>query len=272
MPANVSRRASAKDVARLAGVSTATVTRVLNSPERVHAETERVLREAVASGETELDSAGWAPVRSYLSDLSRRRAAQGFTPSETAVFVFSIRPPLFARVDDFGVPLRGLVNNAGISTPPSTVADMSGERINHTMLVNSVSPMIVARHAVHRMAVSRGGSGGAIVNVSSRLSELGAAGRHVDYAASKAALDGFTRGLGREVVGDGIRVNAVRPGVIDTEIYASIGEPDRAQQMASMIPMGRPGRAEEVADAIVWLLSDESSYVSACLVEVSGGR
>lgn len=179
---------------------------------------------------------------------------------------------LFAEVDRFGAPLRGLVNNAGISTPPANVADMDASRLQRTMLINALSPMLVARNAVRRMAISAGGSGGAIVNVSSRLSELGAAGRHVDYAASKAAIDGFTRGLGREVVADGVRVNGVRPGVIDTEMYASIGEPGRAQQMSGMLPIGRPGRAEEVAETIVWLLSDEASYISACLVDVSGGR
>src|SRR5262249_8901659 len=124
---------------------------------------------------------------------------------------------VFAEVDVFGVPLKGLVNNVGVSTTPSPLAEMSTERITRTMLVNAVSPMMLARRAVQRMAISRGGSGGAIVNVSSRLSELGAAGRHVDYAASKAAVDGFTRGLGREVVADGVRVNGVRPGVIDTD-------------------------------------------------------
>jgi NAD(P)-dependent dehydrogenase (short-subunit alcohol dehydrogenase family) len=223
---------------------------------------------------------GWSVLLTYRADAAAARSVvdqcvelgvrAGAVPFDAADL--DAIDPLFAEVDGFGVPLRGLVNNAGISTPPSTVADMSVERINSTILINSVSPMIIARNAVQRMAISRGGSGGAIVNVSSRLSELGAAGRHVDYATSKAAVDGFTRGLGREVVSDGIRVNGVRPGVIDTEIYASIGEPDRAQQMASMIPIGRPGRAEEVADTIVWLLSDESSYISACLVEVSGGR
>src|SRR4051794_18046559 len=223
---------------------------------------------------------GWSVLLTYRADAAAAKSVVdrcaelgvrvGAVPFDAADL--DAIDPLFAEGDGFGVPLRGLVNNAGISTPPSTVADMSVERINNTILINSVSPMIVARNAVQRMAISRGGSGGAIVNVSSRLSGLGAAGRHVDYATSKAAVDGFTRGLGREVVSDGIRVNGVRPGVIDTEIYASIGEPDRARQMASMIPIGRPGRAEEVADTIVWLLSDESSYISACLVEVSGGR
>jgi NAD(P)-dependent dehydrogenase (short-subunit alcohol dehydrogenase family) len=213
------------------------------------------------------DAASAKSVVEQCTDLGVRAGAVPFDAEDLDAI-----DPLFAEVDGFGVPLRGLVNNAGISTPPSLVADMSAERLHRTMLINSVSPMVVARNAVQRMAISRGGQGGAIVNVSSRLSELGAAGRHVDYAASKAAVDGFTRGLGREVVSDGVRVNGVRPGVIDTEIYASIGEPDRAQQMASMIPIGRPGRAEEVADTIVWLLSDESSYISACLVEVSGGR
>jgi NAD(P)-dependent dehydrogenase (short-subunit alcohol dehydrogenase family) len=223
---------------------------------------------------------GWSVLLTYRADEAAARSVvdrctelgvrAGAVPFDAADL--DAVDPLFGQVDGFGVPLRGLVNNAGISTMPSPVADMSVERITRTILINSVSPMIIARSAVQRMAISRGGSGGAIVNVSSRLSELGAPGRHVDYATSKAAVDGFTRGLGREVVSDGIRVNGVRPGVIDTEMHASIGEPDRAQQMASMIPIGRPGRAEEVADVIVWLLSEESSYVSGSLIEVSGGR
>lgn len=223
---------------------------------------------------------GWSVLLTYRADAD---AAKSVVEQCTTLGVRAGAVPfdaadldavesLFAEVDGFGVPLRGLVNNAGISTPPSVVAEMPTERITRTIVVNAVSPMIVAREAVRRMAVSRGGAGGAIVNVSSRLSELGAPGRHVDYATSKAAVDGFTRGLGREVVGDGVRVNGVRPGVIDTEMHASIGEPDRAYQMASMIPIGRPGRADEVANTIVWLLSDEASYISGCLVEVSGGR
>ncbi len=223
---------------------------------------------------------GWSVLLTYRADADAARsvvdrcAALGVRADAVTFDAADLDAvdPLFAAVDSFGVPLRGLVNNAGISTLPSAVADMSTERLQRTMVINSLSPMLVAREAVRRMAISRGGQGGAIVNVSSRLSELGAPGRHVDYAASKAAVDGFTRGLGREVVADGVRVNGVRPGVIDTEIHASIGEPDRAKQVGSTVPIGRPGRAEEVADTIVWLLSDEASYISACLVEVSGGR
>lgn len=223
---------------------------------------------------------GWSVLLTYVSDETSARTvvdacvALGVRAEAARYDAANLGAvdPLFAQVDAFGEPLRGLVNNAGISTLPSSVADMDVDRLHHTMLVNAISPMAVARSAVQRMVVSRGGTGGSIVNVSSRLSEIGAPGRHVDYAASKAAIDGFTRGLGREVVGDGVRVNAVRPGVIDTEIHASIGEPDRAHQVASLIPMGRPGRAAEVADVIVWLLSEQSSYVSAGMVEVSGGR
>lgn len=223
---------------------------------------------------------GWPVLLTYRAEKDRAEAVaeqcrESGVRAEVAEFDASdldAVDALYAEVDRFGVPLRGLVNNAGISTPPANVADMDTDRLERTMLVNALSPMLVARNAVRRMAISAGGRGGAIVNVSSRLSELGAAGRHVDYAASKAAIDGFTRGLGREVVADGVRVNGVRPGVIDTEMYASIGDPGRAQQMASMLPIGRPGRAEEVAETIVWLLSDEASYVSACLVDVSGGR
>lgn len=223
---------------------------------------------------------GWPVLLTYHAEKARAQEVVGRCEQagvRAGATEFDAADPdsvddLFAAVDRFGVPLRGLVNNAGISTPAANIADMDDDRLRGTLLINALSPMLVARNAVRRMAISAGGSGGAIVNVSSRLSELGAAGRHVDYAASKAAIDGFTRGLGREVVADGVRVNGVRPGVIDTEMYASIGEPDRAQQMASMLPIGRPGHAEEVAETIVWLLSDEASYISACLVDVSGGR
>jgi NAD(P)-dependent dehydrogenase (short-subunit alcohol dehydrogenase family) len=132
--------------------------------------------------------------------------------------------------------------------------------------------MYCARQAVLRMSRRHGGSGGAIVNVSSVAATLGAANQYVDYAAAKGAVDVFTIGLGREVAEEGIRVNAVKPGVIDTEIHASGGQPGRAQAMASSIPMQRPGTAEEVAHAIVWLLSDEASYTTSTLLNVSGGR
>ncbi len=179
---------------------------------------------------------------------------------------------MFEKVDlKFG-PLNALVNNAGVVDAASRVDAMSGERLKRMFDINVIGPMICAREAVRRMSTKHGGKGGAIVNVSSIAASLGAAGQYVDYAASKGAIDTFTVGLGREVAAEGIRVNAVRPGVIDTEIHASGGQPDRAKTMASMLPMQRPGTAQEVAQAIVWLLSDQASYTTSSLLDISGGR
>jgi NAD(P)-dependent dehydrogenase (short-subunit alcohol dehydrogenase family) len=178
---------------------------------------------------------------------------------------------LFAAVDEFG-PLRALVNNAGIVDRPSPVAELSADRIERMLRVNVVSAFLCAREAVRRMSTDRGGTGGVIVNVSSRASTLGSPNEYVDYAASKAAMDTMTIGLAAEVAQQGIRVNAVRPGIIDTEIHASGGQPDRIDRLRDRIPLRRPGRAEEIAEAIVWLLSDRSSYVTGALLDVGGGR
>ena len=179
---------------------------------------------------------------------------------------------MFETVDlKFGA-LSALVNNAGVVDAASRVDAMSGERLKRMFDINVIGSMICAREAVRRMSTKHGGKGGAIVNVSSIAASLGAAGQYVDYAASKGAIDTFTVGLGREVAAEGIRVNAVRPGVIDTEIHASGGQPDRAKTLASMLPMQRPGTAQEVAQAIVWLLSDQASYTTSSLLDISGGR
>jgi NAD(P)-dependent dehydrogenase (short-subunit alcohol dehydrogenase family) len=179
---------------------------------------------------------------------------------------------MFEKVDlKFG-PLNALVNNAGVVDAASRVEAMSGERLKRMFDINVIGSMICAREAVRRMSTKHGGKGGSIVNVSSIAASLGAGGQYVDYAASKGAIDTFTVGLGREVAAEGIRVNAVRPGVIDTEIHASGGQPDRAKTMASMLPMQRPGTAQEVAQAIVWLLSDQASYTTSSLLDISGGR
>ena len=175
---------------------------------------------------------------------------------------------LFAAVDKTLGPLTALVNNAGIVGTRSTVADLSADRVEHMLRTNVVSAFLCAREAVRRMR----GRGGAIVNVSSRASTLGSPGEYVDYAASKAAVDTLTIGLAAEVAPHGIRVNAVRPGIIDTEIHASGGQPDRAQRLADRIPLARPGTADEIADAILWLLSDEATYVTGALLDVGGGR
>lgn len=179
---------------------------------------------------------------------------------------------MFGTVDRELGRLTALVNNAGVVDVAARVEDMSAKRIERMFAINVFGSIYCARQAVLRMSHRHGGSGGAIVNVSSMAATLGAANQYVDYAAAKGAIDVFTMGLGREVAAEGIRVNAVRPGVIDTEIHASGGQPDRAQAMAQLIPMQRPGSAQEVAEAIVWLLSDEASYTTATLLNVGGGR
>jgi NAD(P)-dependent dehydrogenase (short-subunit alcohol dehydrogenase family) len=178
---------------------------------------------------------------------------------------------LFKAADDFGV-LGALVNNAGIVGPTARVEDMSAERIARMMAVNVTGSMLCAREAVKRMSTRHGGAGGVIVNLSSVAARLGSPNTYVDYAASKGAIDSFTIGLGHEVAGEGIRVAAIRPGLIDTEIHASGGEPDRAHRLSSTVPMKRVGTAEEIANAIVWLMSDEASYVTSTILDVSGGR
>jgi NAD(P)-dependent dehydrogenase (short-subunit alcohol dehydrogenase family) len=178
----------------------------------------------------------------------------------------------FDQATDRLGPLTALVNNAGIVAPQSRVEDLDAARVERMMRVNVVGVFLCAREAVRRMSTRHGAGGGSIVNVSSRAAVLGSAGEYVDYAASKAAVDTMTVGLAHEVAADGIRVNAVRPGIIDTEIHASGGQPDRAHRLRDRVPLGRPGRAEEVAAAIVWLLSDEASYVTGALLDVSGGR
>jgi NAD(P)-dependent dehydrogenase (short-subunit alcohol dehydrogenase family) len=179
---------------------------------------------------------------------------------------------LFAQIDAKLGPLTGLVNNAGVVDVAARVDEMSLERLERQWRINVLGSFLCAREAVRRMSTRHGGSGGAVVNVSSAAARLGAPGRYVDYAACKGAIDTFTVGLAREVADEGIRVNAVRPGIIDTDIHASGGQPDRAQRLATSIPMQRPGTAEEVARAIVWLLGPESSYTTGALVDVAGGR
>jgi len=169
-------------------------------------------------------------------------------------------------------PLAGLVNNAGIVDVAARVDEMSGARLQRMFAVNVFGTMVCAREAVRRMSSRHGGAGGAIVNLSSAAARLGSPGQYVDYAAAKGAVDVFTLGLAREVAAEGVRVNAVRPGVITTEIHASGGQPDRATRLAPALPMQRAGTAEEVAQAIVWLLSPAASYTTGALLDVSGGR
>lgn len=179
---------------------------------------------------------------------------------------------IFAAVDATFGQLDGLVNNAGIIGMPARVDEVSPERLERMFAVNVIGAIRAAQEAVRRMSTRHGGRGGVIVNLSSMAALIGAAGQYVDYAATKGAIESFTTGLAREVATEGIRVNLVRPGIIDTDIHASGGLPDRAQQSAGIIPMQRPGTADEVAQSILFLLSDAASYVTGAALNVSGGR
>lgn len=179
---------------------------------------------------------------------------------------------MFQKIDAKLGRLTALVNNAGVVDVAARVDEMSVARLKRMFDINVVGSFVCAREAVKRMSTRHGGSGGVIVNVSSAAARLGGSGQYVDYAASKGAIDTLTIGLAKEVALEGIRVNAVRPGIIETDIHASGGQPDRARQMAPLVPMQRAGSANEVAQAIVWLLSDESSYTTGTLLDVTGGR
>jgi len=179
---------------------------------------------------------------------------------------------LFEETDRSLGRVTALVNNAGIVDLRARVEDMSVERLQRMFAINVIGSFLCAREAVKRMAVRHGGRGGAIVNLSSAAARLGAPGDYVDYAASKGAIDSFTVGLAKELAADGIRVNAVRPGVIQTEIHAQSGDPGRVARIAESIPLKRAGEPEEVARTILWLLSDEASYITGTIVDVSGGR
>ncbi len=179
---------------------------------------------------------------------------------------------MFNAVDAQLGRVNALVNSAGVVDARARVDEMSAARIRRMFDVNVLGSMLCAREAVLRMSTLHGGSGGAIVNLSSAASRLGSPGQYVDYAAAKGAIDAFTLGLAKEVAAEGIRVNAVRPGLIDTQIHAAGGIPDRVRQLAPQVPMQRGGTPEEVAQAIIWLLSPQSSYVTMALLDVSGGR
>ena len=179
---------------------------------------------------------------------------------------------LFTRVDEELGPITALVNNAGTVGLKSRVDEMSESRILHTLRTNVLGPILCSRYAVLRMSPRYGGQGGNIVNVSSGAARLGSPNEYVDYAASKGALDTFTLGLSKELAGEGIRVNAVRPGLIFTEFHALSGDPGRVSTLESSIPMGRGGRPEEVAEAIIWLLSDKASYATGTFIDLCGGR
>lgn len=169
-------------------------------------------------------------------------------------------------------PIKALVNNAAITGGFSRVESVTAEALAQVMAVNVTGAFLCAREAVRRMSTKHGGSGGAIVNISSRAARIGSAGEWVHYAASKGAIDSFTIGLAREVVAEGIRVNAVAPGLIETELHAANGMPDRLERLAGTIPMQRPGQPHEVAEAVLWLLSPAASYTTGAILEVGGGR
>jgi NAD(P)-dependent dehydrogenase (short-subunit alcohol dehydrogenase family) len=222
---------------------------------------------------------GYAICLSYVSDSA---AAQAVVDAITAkggkalavrsdVGVEADVLALFQAADELG-RLAALVNNAGVVDLKSDVADMSAARLQRMMNTNVVGSFLCAREAVRRMSTKRGGAGGAIVNLSSVAARLGGPGQFVDYAASKGAIDTLTIGLAREVAGEGIRVNAVAPGIIATEIHASGGEPDRVERLGPGVPMGRAGTAEEVAAPIAWLISEEASYTTGAILDVGGGR
>lgn len=179
---------------------------------------------------------------------------------------------LFEAMDERLGKVTALVNNVGVLETQMRVEDMDAARLNRIFATNVTSSFLCAREAVRRMSTRHGGRGGAIVNVSSAASRFGSAGEYVDYAASKGAVDTFTLGLSREVAAEGIRVNAVRPAFIYTDIHASGGEPDRVERIKDSIPMQRGGRPEEVASAIMWLLSDEASYTTGTFIDLAGGK
>ena len=223
--------------------------------------------------------AGYAVAVNYhanslaADDVVRQIRAGGGTAItvQADVAVESQVMAMFAKVDTKLGRISALVNNAGIVDATSRVDAMDWARLKRMFDTNVIGSMVCAREAVLRMSTRHGGSGGCIVNVSSAASRLGSPGQYVDYAASKGAIDTFTLGLAKEVAAEGIRVNAVRPGIIDTEIHAS-GLPDRARDLAPQVPMQRAGTAQEVAQAILWLLGPPSSYTTGALLDVAGGR
>jgi NAD(P)-dependent dehydrogenase (short-subunit alcohol dehydrogenase family) len=205
-------------------------------------------------------------VRAIRAEGGTAMAVQADVADEAQVLV------MFQKIDAKFGPLGGLVNNAGVVDVTARVDEMSVARWRRMFDINVMGSMLCAREALRRMSTRHGGAGGSIVNVSSAAARLGAPGQYVDYAAAKGAIDAFTIGLAKEVAAEGVRVNAVRPGLIETDIHASGGLPDRVQQLQHLVPMQRGGSADEVAQAIVWLLSDAASYTTMSLLDVSGGR
>ncbi|WP_439608124.1 SDR family oxidoreductase [Hydrogenophaga sp.] len=221
---------------------------------------------AVAVNYTANSLAADEVVRAIRAGGGRAMSVQADVADEAQVLA------MFARIDAQLGRLGGLVNNAGVVDVSARVDEMSMARWRRMFDINVIGTMLCAREAVRRMSTRHGGEGGAIVNLSSAASRLGSPGQYVDYAAAKGAIDAFTIGLAKEVAAEGIRVNAVRPGLIETDIHASGGLPDRVRDLQHLVPMQRGGQADEVAQAIVWLLSDAASYTTMSLLDVSGGR
>jgi NAD(P)-dependent dehydrogenase (short-subunit alcohol dehydrogenase family) len=223
---------------------------------------------------------GWSVVINYRSDAAS--AAQVLAEVEAlGVKALAVRgdvaleadvQALFAVAKDRFGQLDGVIINAGIVAPGSAFADMSLARLQRMINTNVLGAFLTAREAARAMSRSRGGTGGAIVVMSSAAARLGSPNEYVDYAATKGAMDTLTIGLAKELGPEGVRVNAIRPGVIDTDIHASGGKPDRAFTVGATVPLGRPGKAEEVARAAIWLLSDDASYVNGAILDVAGGR
>jgi NAD(P)-dependent dehydrogenase (short-subunit alcohol dehydrogenase family) len=221
---------------------------------------------AVAVNYTSRQDAAEEVVRAIETDGGRAIAVQGDVAKEGDILA------IFETVDRELGRLGALVNNAGVVDRAQRVDEMDLVRLKRMFDINVIGSILCAREAVKRMSTKHGGVGGAIVNVSSAASRLGGPGQYVDYAAAKGAIDSFTIGLAKEVAAEGIRVNAVRPGLIETDIHASGGIPDRVRQLEHLVPMKRGGSAQEVAESIMWLLSPEASYVTMSLLDVSGGR
>jgi NAD(P)-dependent dehydrogenase (short-subunit alcohol dehydrogenase family) len=233
-----------------------------------------------ASTATLLASCGWDVAVGYRSDDAAagsvvedcRSVGQRAVALQVDVGNPEAIVNLFTKVDEVLGSLDALVNCAGVVDQKARVDQYPPGRVERMFAVNVVGSFLCAQQAVRRMSTVHGGRGGAIVNLSSAAARLGSPGEYVDYAASKGAIDTMTIGLARETAQEGIRVNAVRPGMVDTTIHASGGQPDRIERLAPTIPMGRAGHPSEIANAIVWLCSDEASYVTGALIDVSGGR
>lgn len=224
-------------------------------------------------------AAGWSVCFSYRTEESAARAvaeeierAGGHAhPVKADMVVERDIVRLFDTAAELG-PVAGLVANAGIGAEKRRLDEFDADRVRQLMEVNVVAPILCCREAVRRMSTRHGGQGGSIVLVSSAASRIGSPGEYIDYAATKGAVDTLGLGLAKEVADEGVRVNVVRPGIIDTEFHASGGQPDRVQRLSSTLPLGRAGTADEVAAAVLWLLSAEASYCTGSILDVAGGR